>query len=145
MSSFGGCRHFAVWLTPECWNCSREIKVLAFAYVNDGALWCDFQILKNTPTFNTVCTLIFISLKNVQGDENILLSPQSFSPYIWIYYLLRVIFVSTPYELKAFLKMIALPMETEPGQMRALKTLENYVSSKKINQTRLLRRQKNVI
>lgn len=36
-------------------------------------------------------------------------------------------------------------METEPGQMRALKTLENYVSSKTINQTRLLRRQKNVI
>lgn len=104
MSSSGGCRHFAVWLTPECWNCSREIKVLAFASVNGGALWRDFQILTNTPTYITVCTLIFISLKNVQGDENILWSPQSFSPYIWIYYLLRVIFVSTSYELKAFLK-----------------------------------------
>lgn len=38
--------------------------------------------------------------------------------------------------------MITLSMETEPGQIRALKTLENYVSSKKINQTWLLRRQK---
>lgn len=63
MSSSGGCRHFAVWLTPECRNCSREINVLAFAYVNSGALWRDLQILTNPPTYITVCTLIFISLK----------------------------------------------------------------------------------
>lgn len=108
MSSSGGCRHFAVLLTQACWNCSREINVLAFAYVNGGTLWCDFQVLINISTYINACTFIFISLKYTQGEENILLSPQNFSPYIRIYYLLRVNFVSTSYELKAFLKMITL-------------------------------------